>query len=165
MPGCYLKLEKRLRLTGYFNITEEKDISLAASWPRAHVLEDAALGLPPRLSGPTSQWTARSSLECSSPVRVSRHLGAHGSLLGLLAGLPMVGLHPEGLQGLDLPSLESEGGARRQQRTHQWFTAQGVLPAQTATSWSDTRAVWSRAQDAAAIFAPWAGVGEGSAHL
>ena len=42
------------------------------------------------------------------PVLVSQHLGTLGGFLGLLAALPVVGLHPTGLQGLDLPSFKTK---------------------------------------------------------
>lgn len=41
-------------------------------------------------------------------ILTSPHLGAHRRFLSLLAGLPVVGVHPTGLQALQLPSLETE---------------------------------------------------------
>ena len=52
-----------------------------------------------------------------------------------LSSLPVVGLHPEGLQALWLPSLETKERARRQQQRHQWFIGQGIIH---KGSWSDT---------------------------
>ena len=67
-------------------------------------------GQPPQ--GPTYEGMATpgpfSPCNFPFPVLVFQHLGALGGFLGLLAALPVVGLHPTGLQGLDLPSLKTK---------------------------------------------------------
>lgn len=54
-------------------------------------------------------------------ILTSPHLGAHRRFLSLLAGLPVVGVHPTGLQALQLPSLETEEKNPETAQREQWL--------------------------------------------
>ena len=89
-----------------------------------------------------------------SPVLISRHLGAHGSSLGLLAAPPIVGLHPTGLQALYLPSLKTKERSQSRRQSHQWFNGWGTYTSE-AGSWSHTSpCAADKGQDRTAGFAP-----------
>ena len=84
--------------------------------PATFWITPAALG-PPQASGRRLQPSIHPSLFPDIS-------GLRGVFLSLLAALPIVGLHPPGLQALDLPSFKTKERAWSQR---QWFHGQEEL--------------------------------------
>lgn len=94
------------------------------------------------------------------PTLTSKHLGAHGRFLSLLAGSPVAGLRPTGLQALYWLSLKTKERAQNQPQSHQQFNRWEIL--RVWSKWvleSISHRGWQTngGQDTAAVFAPGKG--------
>ena len=93
---------------------------------------------------------------------VSRHLGARGSFLGLLAALPAVGLHTAGLQAPCLCSFQAEERARGSDRDICGLMGGGAYTSEAGSRTDAPLCAVDGRQDTVAGFAP--GKGQVTSH-
>lgn len=102
----------------------------------------------------------RNPLQCSAPHTYFQTSGCSREFLSLLAGSPVAGLRPAGLQALYWLSLKTKERAQNQPQSHQQFNRWEIL--RVWSKWvleSISHRGWqtNSGQDTAAVFAPGKG--------